>query len=505
MVIAVVGLYQILLFPRRPQLADLVSSTVSPTSKIRQVPVATLSTSAIRAMKQKKLRKRQCTTGASTKEHSLIVNSQDIGTLNPDSSCLDYELGKNPTHLLAAMTGTQGTQSSMMSIDLTDLTSAIASLRSKLETVQPEGLRPSDIARIKTEKSKAVQDNGDNTGDSMLEDSNDTVLSQAPISQQSIPLWDDLHLLVEGSTSTSEQERSVVDEAVSELGLEYLEDGVLNRLCIDEIFMQDTTQQAKETDQAVDEMEETELIGPTRGAAELSSQPSRLFLDALLHAGKIHGRAVIDSVVLPLARDYVKFSKPISELVQKVLKEQTSAGLIHFLSHIFEPLNAHESTSTSRINSVSGSIPLMFLTEAHLMTIQTILGLPELPCPLPTRLWSRFVSNLDALWEQMGGLAISCTSMPRERIPEDAAGILKLYYPACLNKDEQNGGENQQVRLTNKVLIQLLLTWTMRQGPHCVEIENLQRLREFCASRVDIKQGKALVSRLDMTLKKLSK
>ena len=156
------------------------------------------------------------------------------------------------------------------------------------------------------------------------------------------------------------------------------------------------------------------------------------------------------------------------------------------------------------------SIPLVFLTEAHIMTVQTALGLAALPCPLPTRLWSRFVAILGVLWEQVAGLVVSYESLPVESVPEDAAGILRLYYPTCLSEgtgrqSTGTGGGDQQVRLANKALIQLLLTWTMRQGPHCLEVENLQRLREFCALKVDVKQGKALVSRLDMTIKKRSK
>lgn len=159
--------------------------------------------------------------------------------------------------------------------------------------------------------------------------------------------------------------------------------------------------------------------------------------------------------------------------------------------------------------SAIGSISLLFLTEAHMMTVQTSLGLTALPCPLPTRLWSRFVAILVDLWELVAGLVVSCASMPLENVPEDIAGILRLYYPTCLSdgadRHGSGAGGDQLVRLSNKVLLQLLLTWTMRQGPHCVEVENMQRLREFCASKVDVKQGKVLVSRLDMMIKKRSK
>lgn len=40
---------------------------------------------------------------------------------------------------------------------------------------------------------------------------------------------------------------------------------------------------------------------------------------------------MVDGVLLPLVQDYANFSKFISELVQKTLKEHTAASLIHFL------------------------------------------------------------------------------------------------------------------------------------------------------------------------------
>jgi hypothetical protein len=177
---------------------------------------------------------------------------------------------------------------------------------------------------------------------------------------------------------------------------------------------------------------------------------------------------------------------------------------------VFEPLSEQNTVAMSKDKSAVGSISLVFLTEAHIMTVQAALGLAALPCPLPTRLWSRFVAILADLWEQVAGLVVSYASVPLERVPEDIAGILRLYYPTCLSDGADRHGSgteggDRQVRLTNKVLIQLLLTWTMRQGLYCLEVENLQRLREFCASKVDVKQGKALVSRLDMTIKKRSK
>ncbi|KAK3841959.1 MAG: hypothetical protein J3R72DRAFT_524008 [Linnemannia gamsii] len=521
---------QVLMFPSRPQPSDLISPVCPPVPNVQQPIVIAMSASALRALKQKRLKEKLRTATIKTKEQERINHEQAIVVDEDVSHVPTQSHGEEEPQPTVDSMENKDVPSSMSAVDLTDLMFAIASLRSKLDTVQPDGMRPSDIAKAKAKESRIIQDSDTTDSqpngmrDNVMEESSDALLSQVLTSQHSIQLWDDLRVLVEFSTSISDQEQALVNKAVSELGLKNLEDGVLNRLCIDEIFMQDNTGQAEQGDRTAEDTGESEnLVGSTktsqlsyqsslflvrvlffRKASELSSQPSRLFLDALLHAGRVHGRAIIDGVVLPLIQDYIKFSKPASELVQKVLKEQTSASLIHFLSRVFEPLNGQEgTTATSKDKSAVGTISLVFLSEAHLMTVQTALGLTALPCPLPTRLWSRLVAILGILWEQVTRLLVAYGSLPLESMPEDVAVILKMYAPTSLN--ESTGSDGQQVRLTNKVLIQLLLTWTMRQGPHCLEVENLQRLREFCVSRVDIKQGKALVSRLDMTIKKRSK
>ncbi|KAF9108728.1 hypothetical protein BGX29_008260 [Mortierella sp. GBA35] len=124
--------------------------------------------------------------------------------------------------------------------------------------VQPEGMRPSDIAKARAEAVRNGQGSdmadmhADEMGATDMEESDDTMLSQVPTSQQSILLWDDLRLLVEARTSVSEQEQTLVNKAVSDLGLERLEDGVLHRLCIDEIFEQDDASKAEQGDDVMD-------------------------------------------------------------------------------------------------------------------------------------------------------------------------------------------------------------------------------------------------------------
>lgn len=70
--------------------------------------------------------------------------------------------------------------------------------------------------------------------------------------------------------------------AVPDLGLEHLEDGVLNRLCIDEIFVQDKTSQTEQGVRVMEETGETEQIGST-SASQLSYQSSLFLLRVLFY------------------------------------------------------------------------------------------------------------------------------------------------------------------------------------------------------------------------------
>jgi hypothetical protein len=69
--------------------------------------------------------------------------------------------------------------------------------------------------------------------------------------------------------------------AVSDLGLEHLDDGVLNRLCIDEIFVQDKVVQVDQEDRIVDEAGEEQIS--STGAVQLSYQSSLFLLRVLFY------------------------------------------------------------------------------------------------------------------------------------------------------------------------------------------------------------------------------
>lgn len=470
----------------------------------------------LRDLKRRKLIQRQNSQGAVTPVSAQIPSSQLSSSQQPHS--------QTSQSISRASSSEQARQ---------DLNATVSSLSSKLEILQPEGLRPSDI--LVRNSSQLDQDNKDSSDGE--DESGDVVLSQAPVSQQSVRLWDDFRVLVTALTLTDPLLAEQAEKSVADLGLDTLEDGVLHRLCVNEIFSD--TNQEKSTDPTGDDATDEPALGLSyqsslrlyrilflRKATELKSIPSRLFLDAALCASRGHGRAMVDGVLLPLVQDYANFSKFISELVQKALKEQTAAGLTHFLSQILEPVSgthppthpAHGKDETTQ--GALYSTPAVFASEIHLTTVQTLLGFASLPCPLPSRLWVRLNTSLELLWDQMVGLLSSVTklgstppstTMTLSDIKDKHQAdlwMLKLYCSPALWETLFKGGDQDreamkdELRLNNPKLIQLLMAWTLRQGPHCQDVGSLIRFREFCVTRLDPKQGKALVAKLDMIIKK---
>ena len=195
--------------------------------------------------------------------------------------------------------------------------------------------------------------------------------------------------------------------------MDTLEDGVLHRLCVNEIFTQEdhgddyegaVEASEKAVEASLDQTKTSRLsyqvslnlyrilfcqkvptlpfsfrcwayFQPTlhqltivpsfEQALHLKAIPSRLFLDAILQAGKAHGRAIVDGVLLPAIRDYVGFSKLTSELVQKVMKEQTSATVIHFLRYTLCSLEHDSWTFDSYISIAMGADIISFITQPY--------------------------------------------------------------------------------------------------------------------------------------------
>ncbi|KAF9961071.1 hypothetical protein BGZ72_005029 [Mortierella alpina] len=406
--------------------------------------------------------------------------------------------------------------------ELIELELAVSSLRTKLETLQPIGMRPSDLNAALEESNIREQDahedsSGDDNANAAQTANQEEILSQVSASQCSVLLWDELRVLVTLSGSPAEKTRGQVNNAVSELGLCNLEDGVLDRLC-SEIFDGYQPEQEESLQSEADGRRTAlQLSYPAslflfrilfyQKALLVQSKPSRLFLHSIVHSGKHHGRAITDAVLLPLLRDHARFSKVTSELVQNVLKEQSSVGVIHFLSMVLEPTRGQSATVANEDNELS-KVPILFLSEVHLDTVKTILSYANVPTPLPSRLWVRLNAVLDSLWEQLivlisaSSFSASCQAFVKLYC---SSADLEAFLSSPGRKDILSSGEQDSLRLSCVNLVQLLMTWTMRQGPLCQDVGNLEKMRQFCASRMDVKLGKSLVAKLDMFIKRKSK
>ncbi|KAF9426388.1 hypothetical protein BGZ94_006589 [Podila epigama] len=435
-----------------------------------------------------------------------------------------------------------------------ELEAALASLYCKLEILQPAGFKPSDIqSKENTVLEAEVTMDEDPQEQGVEHSEGDVILSQNVTSQQSILLWDELRVLV---TALISAESSLVEQAeqgVIDLGLDLLEDSILHQLCTNEIFSGKTAQDQEalaQSEQGHSEDESMSLGLPyqaskrlyqilfLRKASDLKSIPSRLFLNAFLRASKGYGRAMVDGVLQNLVCDLSNYSKFISELVLKAMKEQTSAGHSHFLSQLLDPTSKAQSASSTRVSikssqqeSFVGSalcrIPVVFVSEIHMNTALTLLGFANMPCPLPSRLWAQLKSGLDQLWDEVSRLfeeegRAAQDSAHAHPLPDLLSDIveqrvadrwlLRMYcaphqWEALTKADSRQQGSKDILprtafRLYNLRLTQLLMSWTLRQGPQCQDVAHLIRLHDFCATRLDAKQSKALVAKLDGIIKK---
>ncbi|KAG0256864.1 hypothetical protein BG011_004284 [Mortierella polycephala] len=477
-----------------------------------------ISAEAIRSMGLRKRRKINKLQSA-----ALDQNQFDVSELNTSNAGAADNLQQQNEHLQMDQATAPATINAVQAIEAevtTELNQAISSLRSKLEILQPSGMRPSDIAAAISSVTEA--DANGSGGHESTHGENEMVLSQTATSQRSILLWDDIRVLVDMGTSHGEKVRSIVNDAVADLGLDNLEDGVLSQLCVNEAFVQEEEQEGVEAGIESNALANSDEAAPALStkatqlsyqsslflcvllfynkARKLKSTPSRLFLDSIVHAARAYGRAVVDGVLMPLFRDSANFSKQSSELIQKVLKEQTSAIVVHFISMAFDAKD-----------SVVSNMPVLFTTELHLTTVQGVLSFANVPSPLPSRLWTRLNDILEALWRQvLAGTMSESSSFAGsfDGTKEAWAVILQLYQPSGFGESctETNAKviqvDQEQFRLANQKLVQLLKTWTTRQGPWCQDVENLQQLRQFCATRLEAKEVKAVVSRLDMFIRK---
>ncbi|KAF9989447.1 hypothetical protein BGZ75_006292 [Mortierella antarctica] len=343
--------------------------------------------------------------------------------------------------------------------ELIELELAVSSLRTKLEMLQPIGMRPSDLAAalekpaVEDQDTDTDRDEDANTNAAPIANQEE-ILSQVSTSQCSVFLWDELRVLVTLSGSPAEKTREQVDKAVSELGLYNLEDGALDRIC-SEIFDAYQTEQQEGMSSDADD---------TRAPLQLSYPASHFLFRTLFH--------------------------------QKALLVQS------------KPSRLGQAALTAGEDNELSKVPVLFLTEVHLDTVKTILSYANVPTPLPSRLWVRFNAVLDILWDQIVLLAptssssASCQALVKLYC---SSGDLESFLTSSGQRDTLSSGGQESLRLSCVNLMQLLMTWTMRQGPLCQDVGNLERMRQFCASRMDVKQGRGLVTKLDMFIKRKSK
>ncbi|KAK3808734.1 MAG: hypothetical protein J3Q66DRAFT_355502 [Benniella sp.] len=521
---------QVIAFSPRPVLGDLVPQS---RNDAFGPPAEPISSEAIAKLKQKRRR-----TKCFDRTYSTFLSVDAAERWNSDNQTQD-ECTLGPQSISDTNTVSKRDDGK----EIVGLELAIASLKSKLEILQPEGMRPSDVAAAITQTTAPNVVNATGSGLQKEEcPDGDVLLSQTSTSQRSILLWDEIGAVIEAMDSSNSRTQSLAKNAVIELGLDNLDDNVLHRLCINEIFAQD---QEGMTEPAIEAYAQDEGVTVERTkspqlsyqfcirlysvllcqkAIQLKSIPSRLFLDAVLNAGKAHGRAIVESTLMPVIRDCNSFSKLSSELILKTMKEQAPTTVTHFLSRFFDATSEQPSSDVGE-QSILYQLPAVFLSEIHIATVQAILGYANVPCPLPTRLWNRFNAILEQLWEKVATLATSTTIPPfssystlkeASETGNGLAWILKLYCPPSvwesLTKDNSRteaatamgGGDGgkEPFRFSNPKLVQLIMTWTIRQGAVCPDVESLQRLRGFCASRLDARAGKGIVSKLDVLINK---
>lgn len=191
---------QVQAFPPKPSLTDLI-----PRIKDAPEPLAEpISAEAIRILKHKRGRTRYyCKLDLPTSP-SL---SAPAGRSDGDGRSLNDPTLE--TKLSISNIGTaRGTDDGN---EMAGLEAAINTLRSKLEILQPDGMRPSDIAAVTAQTS--AQDGTNTTAQEKDESTdNDVLLSQAATSQRSILLWDEICAIIEAVDSTNSRLQSMVSE-----------------------------------------------------------------------------------------------------------------------------------------------------------------------------------------------------------------------------------------------------------------------------------------------------
>ncbi|KAG0245093.1 hypothetical protein BGW41_004350 [Actinomortierella wolfii] len=420
---------------------------------------------------------------------SLVVDSLDSPHQGQDAAAL---IGKTSNEGLFEETDNDtSNRPDQRSRALED---AISSLSEKLERILPAGSRPSVIRAELTSRAQGASSLSTTIQEAQLSqtasDNGDLVLSQTQHSQQSVSLWDDIQEIFHALLSkVPELERQV------------------------------------------------------RG---LTATPSRLLLDAIQNAARLHARAVVDGILLPLTeQNESTLTKVHTELIFNVLKSQAPTTLVHFLgewltsltnpgtqkdrheqqqqydvalqrylptrlqsllmhrSSSFSSTGSHSRTAPGDLHS-SFSIPTCLSSDIQISLLQSIISLPVLSkSPLPSRLWHQLNENLEVLWTAINTL-ISRGSQPLlDSSKAQLAWVKALYLPNLSIPLKTPVSEG--MRLSNAKLPPILVLWIMRHGPSCQDTAILQQLQQFCEAKLDVKSGKPILAKIEALLKKKAK
>jgi len=190
----------VIAFSPRPVLTDLVPRG---SNDAFGPPAEPISSEAIVKLKQKRRRTRYF-----DRTYSTFLSVDAAERWNRDNQTQD-ECTLGPQSISDTDTMSKRDDEK----EITGLELAIASLKSKLEILQPEGMRPSDVAAA---IAQITAPNAIDAAESGLQKEEcadgDVLLSQTSTSQRSILLWDEIGAVIEAMDSSNSRIQSLVSE-----------------------------------------------------------------------------------------------------------------------------------------------------------------------------------------------------------------------------------------------------------------------------------------------------
>ncbi|KAG0261935.1 hypothetical protein DFQ27_002707 [Actinomortierella ambigua] len=407
------------------------------------------------------------------------------------------------------------------------LADAIKALNEKLEGIQLAGTRPSDIrAELASQACGALSSMSDaeqiGKPSRSASDSGDLVLSQTQHSQHTVSLWDDIRQLIHALCSKEPELESQAAESIVWLGLDNLEDGILQGLCVNELALHSNDNTNPEQAftlpyQTICQMDSSVTKVHTELTFNiLKSQPSTTlvhflgtWLAARTNPGMAKGSANRNNNDVPALGRY--------------LPNELQSLLVHRPSSI-SGMGSSGTGSTShwteppRDPSTSFSVPSPLSSDIQISLLQSIISLPVLAkSPLPSRLWHQLCDDLELLWSAIQAVATRTAPVlllkqqqqqQQQKTDESMAQrawTKAMYLPSL---DSTSSAQpppppmSDGIRLSNAKLPPVLVLWVMRHGPSCQDIALLERMQQFCETKMDVKGGKMVLAKIEALLRK---